>query len=149
MPNLDCDAFVLAGRLPDPRADGGEREVRLTPGGVRILRAVRGIKMRLWIPIEAYEFVLAQAGEGWRVRLGHKDPDLSIVLDPDAPALTEVWGAWARRFSSRAPSWAPQPRRRSMTLLKRRPRIFLRRKPGRRILPPKMLAPSREIISWE
>ena len=58
MPKLDRNPESVAYCERDRRADGGTRTVRLNPRGVRIERALAGVKMRLAIPIEAYRGVV-------------------------------------------------------------------------------------------
>lgn len=151
----NCDE-VLAYSASDPRADGGTRTVWLTPGGVRIERAVSGIKMRLAIPFEAYRAILSTRQDGdrcfCRITLSHRDPDLSVNLDQGANTILDSWQSWAL-FLSR-PALAKvlrdvlaQPRRRSTTLGKRRPHILLRRRPGRLRTPLKVFRGARELFS--
>ncbi len=146
---LDYD--VTAYRLPDPRADGGVRMVRLTPQGVRIDRIVCGIKMRVYVAIETYRaaFLMRRDRRFCRLTLAHDDPDLSVRLE-EADA-DDLWPDWVRRLPASAGTARamPAPRRRSMTLVKRRPRILLRRRPGRPGMPAKVLRGARELISWE
>lgn len=152
----NCDE-ILAYAASDPRADGGVRSVWLTPRGVRIERAVAGVKMHLSIPIEAYRAVLSTCQDGdrpfCRIILAHKDPDLSVTLDQRADVFPEIWQSWARFFSGPAPEvmrdTLAQPRRRSMVLAKRRPRFLLRRRSGRLRTPLKVFPPARELFSWE
>jgi hypothetical protein len=153
----NCDE-VLACSASDLRADGGVRAVWLTPRGVRIERAVSGIKMSLTIPIEAYRAILSTCQDGdrrfCRITLAHRDPDLSVTLDQRADAIPEIWESWARFFSKPAHAKAmrdavAQPRRRSKTVANRRPRILLRRRPGRLRAPLKVFPAARELFSWE
>lgn len=147
MPKLNCDE-TSASCAPDPRTDGGFRTVWLTPRGVRIERAVTRVKMRLAIPIEAYQGILLTCQDKtrrfYRITLIHSDPDLSVTLDQ----------SWARLFSNPALSGVfgsalGHARRRSMTIVKRRPHILWRRRPGRLRAPLKVFRAARELISWE
>jgi hypothetical protein len=155
MQEPNCDD-ILAGSASDPRADGGVRAVWLTPRGVRIERAVSGIKMRLSIPIEAYQAILSTCQGGdrpfCRITLAHKDPDLSVTLEQRADIIPEVWRSWVPFFSRATPEVVSgalaQPRRRSI-VAKRRPRFLLRRRPGSPRPPLKVFSGAREIISWE
>jgi hypothetical protein len=146
---LDCD--VTAYRLPDLRADGGVRMVRLTPHGVRIDRTVCGIKMRVCVAIEAYRavFLTHRDRRFCRLTLAHHDPDLSVRLE--GANAEDLWPDWIRLLPALAGivRAVPAPRRRSMTLAKRRPRILLRRRPGRPCTPAKILRAARELISCE
>ncbi|MFZ0557910.1 MAG: hypothetical protein WAN31_08935 [Methylovirgula sp.] len=145
----DCD--VTAYRLPDRRADDGVRTVRLTPRGVRIDRTVCGIKMRVCVPIEAYQAILLTRPDqrSCRLTLAHADPDLSVRLE-EANA-EDAWQDWSGLVAALVgiARTTPAPRRRSMTLVKRRPRILLRRRPGRACKPLKILHAARELFSWE
>jgi hypothetical protein len=143
----DCD--VTAYRLPDLRADDGVRTVRLTAHGVRIDRTVCGIKMRVCVPIEAYQGILLTRHNqrSCRLTLAHDDPDLSVRLEAaDAEDLWQDWVCLLPALAGIARA-APTPRQRNMTLAKRRPRILLRRRPGR--APATILCPVRELFSWE
>ncbi len=156
MRERNCDEF-LTYSASDPRADGGVRAVWLTPRGVRIERAVSGVKMRLSIPIEAYRAILSTCQDGnrpfCRIVLAHRDPDLSVTLDQRADAFPEIWRSWARFFSEPAPEVMRdslvQPRRRSTALPKRRPRFLSRRRSGRLRTPLKVFSAARELFSWE
>ncbi|MGH6817251.1 MAG: hypothetical protein ACREC1_00585 [Methylovirgula sp.] len=143
----DCD--VTAYPLPDLRADDGVRTVWLTARGVRIDRTVCGIKMRVCVPIEAYQAILLTRHNrrSCRLTLAHDDPDLSVRLE--GANAEDVWQDWVRLRPAlvgiaRA---TPAPRRRNMTLAKRRPRILLRRRPG--WAPAKILRAARELFSRE
>jgi len=164
MPNLHCDIETLAHCVPDLRADGGIRTVWLTLRGVRIERSVSGVKMRLSIPIEAYQGVLLTCQDNierplCRIILAHSDPDLSVNLHQgaDTAAILQIWQGWARFLSRPAlcagasvlRNAAARPRRRGMSLAKRRPRILLRRRPARLAAPSKVLRGARELFSWE
>jgi hypothetical protein len=144
-PNRD---ETLACCAPDPRADGGVRTVWLTPRDLRIERAVGGIKMRLSIPLGAYQGILlswrGKIRRFCRITLIHSDPDLSVTLDQSPaglfskPALSGVFG-----------NALAHPRRRNATLLKRRPRIFARRRPGCLRTPLKIFRAARVLFSRE
>ncbi len=109
MPKLDrnpeaCDYFE-----PDQRADGGTRTIRMSPRGIRIDRALGGVKMRLAVPIEAYRGVILTREDKlqrrfYRLTLDHADADLSITLSraTDIAALIEPWSDWARFFAKPA-----------------------------------------------
>lgn len=169
MSNLYRDMENLPLSAPDARADGGIRTIRLAPRNVRIERAVSGVKMRLSIPVEAYQGVVLTCEDvsgrrRFRVTLAHGDPDLSVTLHQatDAPAILMIWQSWARFFSKPAlydeggnlnePALhaAPaRPRRRNATLTKRRPRILMRRRPARVDHNLKIFAAARELFSRE
>jgi hypothetical protein len=164
MPKLHADIDALAHCAADSRADGGVRTVWLTPRGVRIERAVSGVKMRLVVPIEAYQGVLLTCQDTverplCRIILAHSDPDLSVSLHQgaDTPAILEIWQGWARFLSRPAlcagtsvlHNAAACPRRRGVSLAKRRPRNLLRRRPARLAAPAKVLRVDRELFSWE
>jgi hypothetical protein len=109
MPKLDRNPETIAYREPDPRADGGTRTVRLSPRGVRIDRALSGMKMRLAVPIDAYRGVVLSREDRlqqrfYRVTLLHADEDLSITLSraTDVSALIDQWSSWARFFAKPA-----------------------------------------------
>jgi hypothetical protein len=109
MPKLDRDPEALAYHEPDRRADGGTRTVRLSRRGVRIERALSGVKMRLAVPIEAYRGVVLAREDRlergfYRLTLDHADADLSVTLSRaiDISALVDLWSDWARFFAKPA-----------------------------------------------
>lgn len=97
----------VSGRLVlqdrDARADEGRRTVVVTPEGVAIARSLRGIPMRVAVPVGAYEGVCvgvraAPAGRfAYELRLRHRDPDLSVMLAEafDEEAIWSDGRAWA------------------------------------------------------
>jgi hypothetical protein len=106
MPKLDRNPEACVYHEPDTRADGGMRTIRLSPRGVRIDRALGGVKMRLAVPIEAYRGVALVREDKlqrrfYRLTLDHADADLSITLSraTDLAALIEPWSNWARFFA--------------------------------------------------
>jgi hypothetical protein len=143
---LDSDPTAYC--LPDLRADGGVRTVRLTPNGIRIERTVCGIKMRVCVAIEAYrEIFVMRDRQFCRLTFAHDDPDLSVRLDE--AGAEDLWQGWIRSLPTGIARACPARRRRSMTVAKRRPRILLRRRPGRTRMPVEVLRPARELFSWE
>ncbi|MDR3408414.1 MAG: DUF6101 family protein, partial [Methylovirgula sp.] len=106
MPRLDRNPESLAYCERDRRADGGTRTVRLNPQGVRIERALAGVKMRLAIPIEAYRGVVLSREDKlerqfYRLSLDHSDAELSVTLARanDIAVLVDQWSNWARFFA--------------------------------------------------
>ncbi len=84
MPKLDRNPEACAYHEPDQRADGGTRTIRLSARGIRIDRALGGVKMRLAVPIEAYRGVVLTREDKlqrrfYRLTLDHSDADLSIT----------------------------------------------------------------------
>src|SRR5579862_1438914 len=103
MPKLDRNPEILAYHEPDRRADGGVRTIRLSPRGVRIDRALSGMKMQLAVPIDSYRGVVLAREDRlqqcfYRLTLDHADADLSITLSraKDVAALVDQWSNWAR-----------------------------------------------------
>ena len=106
MPKLDRNPEALAYHESDRRADGGVRIVRLSPRGVRIERALGGVKMRLVVPIEAYRGVMLAREDRlerrfYRLTLDHADAELSVTLSRaiDISVLIDQWSNWARFFA--------------------------------------------------
>ncbi|RYC31449.1 hypothetical protein D3273_13790 [Lichenibacterium minor] len=83
----------------DGRADNRRRSVQLSRERVTIDRSYRGIAMRLSVPVSAYQGVCVgvRAGEDggfvYELRLAHRDPDLSVLLD-EARDESRIWAEW-------------------------------------------------------
>jgi len=175
---LRLDPFTLPVQFSaqDSGADGETRQVELGRDRVIVRRAVRGIPMKVGVPVTAFRGVtltLALAGPGpgvaSKVMLDHADSALSVPLfiadsGDDAIAL---WKSWGRVLglpllvvegdgTVRAPYprigsvevGTPAARRRRRAAIKwRRPSILLRRKPGMRLAEPLIHRGEREIIA--
>lgn len=150
--SLSRSSQSVAASAPDARADGGVRQIRLSPRGVRIERQVAGIKMLLAVPIHGYEGVVLTCDEHaeqrlYKIALVHQDPELTIELHEalESPAVLTIWRSWADFFAKPALyretasaaqrelysiAW-PRPRRRGQPLNERRPRFLKRRRCGR------------------
>ena len=90
----------------DPRADGGERDVTLTARHVTIGRRLRGVRMKICVPTQAYRGLVLelQASESGRlcyiIALRHADSDLDVTLHEtfdEAEALA-MWRGWAKHL---------------------------------------------------
>ncbi len=96
---LDGSVPEAAWALPDARADGGRRDVLLSRERVRIDRTLRGVAMRVAVPVTGYSGVclsLKQAGSQepiFAVDLMHRDADLSVTL-AETHDEGEAWSAW-------------------------------------------------------
>lgn len=167
----DSTAFVRI--ATDMRADGYERQVALGRDKIEIARRMRGIDMRLSVPVSAYQGVVLGLLEGrqgtiYRVSLLHADPDLTVVLDESYAEsdISAQWRSWASYFSSPAliehePGvyaeaglaiagvYGPSPRRRNATLTRRRPRFLARRRKGIIERTEISYAGEREIVCYE
>jgi hypothetical protein len=157
---LDPHALPTRFRAADANADGHVRLVEVHQEGVVVRRSVRGIPIAVALPVAAFLGVAVrlypqdQTGAARvAVILEHRDPALSIPLfsATDSNDVLAEWQLWARTFampmliadrdgtlSEAFPHLgavrveAPSPRRRvRATLGRRRPRILMRRKPGR------------------
>ena len=144
--------------VPDPRADGRRRIVRLDGDKVAIDRIVGGVFMRVTVPTSANRGVALRVvdrredGFAYEIRLVHLDPDLSVALaeTSDDSDIQAEWRLWARALGLPALVERAQggdepdqqllgqvairpstPRRRGKTILARRPRFLARRKLGR------------------
>jgi hypothetical protein len=169
------DPFALPVRFPanDAGADGQMRQVELDRDRVVLRRAVRGMRMKIRLPVEAFVGITLvssdASGNTASVILDHCDPSLSIPL-LDATSLDDAaatWRAWGRvlglslwrrdpdgdvsmvQAGRRALFSAPDAgrRRRRSTIRKRRPSILMRRKPGRHIALSAVHRGEREIIA--
>jgi Family of unknown function (DUF6101) len=157
---LDPNALPTRFRAADANADGHVRLVEVHHEGVVVRRSVRGMPIAVALPVSAFLGVAVrlypqdQTGAARvAVILEHRDPALSIPLfsATDSNDVLAEWQLWARTFampmlivdrdgklSEAYPHLgavrveAPSPRRRvRATLARRRPRILMRRKPGR------------------
>jgi hypothetical protein len=157
---LDPHALPTRFRAADANADGQVRLVEVHHEGVVVRRSVRGMPIAVSLPVSAFLGVAIrlypQDHTGTArvaVSLEHRDPALSIPLfsAPDSNDVLAEWQLWARTFAmpmliadrdgklteafphlGAVRVEAPSPRRRvRATLARRRPRILMRRKPGR------------------
>jgi Family of unknown function (DUF6101) len=157
---LRLDPFSLPARFSasDPVADERIRHVELYRERVVVRRSLAGMRMALNMPVKefagiAIRVLTGDGGATVAVVLEHKDPALALPLfatSETAEAFAE-WRAWAnvlglpllvaeddgglreayaRMGGVRVERVRPRRRRRS-SLRKRRPSIFLRRKPGK------------------
>jgi hypothetical protein len=157
---LDPHALPARFRAADANADGQVRLVEVHHEGVVVRRSVRGMPIAVALPVSAFLGVAIRlyppdhsGAARVAVILEHRDPALSIPLysATDSDDVLAEWQLWARTFampmliadrdgklSQAFPHIgavrvaAPSPRRRARaTLARRRPRILMRRKPGR------------------
>lgn len=157
---LRLDPFALPVRFParDAGADGQMRQVELDRDRVVLRRAVRGIRMKIRLAVDAFiGITLApdQDGAVASIILDHADQALSVPLLDQAPLdeATMMWRAWGRvlglplrqrdadgsvrqvcagRRAVQVDKDVARRRRRA-AIRKRRPAILMRRKPGRHI----------------
>ncbi|HVX91712.1 MAG TPA: DUF6101 family protein [Xanthobacteraceae bacterium] len=144
----------------DATADERVRLVDLSRERVILRRAVRGVPMAVSLPVSMYLGVAIRvvpptaASEGAvAVVLEHRDPALSVPLfvAADGTDVIAEWQLWARvldlpllvadadgrlrepfaRLGAVRVASACERRRRRRGMAKRRPRILMRRKPGR------------------
>lgn len=155
---LDPLALPVRFTAPDAVADGRVRLVEISRERVLLSRSVQGMAIRLHVPMRAFQGLAARAvaAEGADeivLTLEHADPALSVRLfatRDDADLIVE-WQLWARALgvpllavdqagavrasfshSQVCALGAPAPRRRKRNIIsKRRPKLPLRRKPGR------------------
>ena len=173
---LDPLALPVRFTANDAGADERQRQVELDRERVVLRRAVAGIRMAIRLPISAFRGVvlrLLPAGTGpsdlISVSLEHRDPGLSVPLcvAPDSEDVVAEWRLWARVLGRplliaeldgtlREPfaqmgtlrlGAVAQRRRRRNAIKKRRPSIFLRRRPGQRSAEPVIHGGEREIIA--
>ena len=161
---LRLDPFALPVRYPAQRlgADGQVCQVELHREHVVLRRAVRGMRMKLGLPVSAFRGIALRLvpAEGDQpaavtLTLDHNDDALCVPLyaASDSDNIAAVWKAgaafcgcrcwWPKATALCATRFAqlgavthadPGPRRRRRSAIKRRrPSILLRRKPGRSI----------------
>lgn len=156
---LDPLALPVRFRAADPYADGRTRLVEIDRQGVVLRRSVAGVRMAVALPAAAFLGValrLIASAEGAAgavaVMLEHRDPALSVPLfaAPDATDVLAEWRLWGRILGlplliagedgglreayaqlGAVRIASPCARRRRHGLRRRRPRILMRRKPGR------------------
>jgi len=160
----------------DSGADGQVRDIELDPERVVLKRAVRGIRMKVGVPVVEFRGVTMRTlpPEGAEpaavaVMLEHQDKGLTVPLfvateGDDAMAQWKCWGrvlgvpllvadddgALREPFKriGRLAVGKPAPRRRRRASIKRRrPSILLRRKPGRPAAEPTVYRGEREFIA--
>jgi hypothetical protein len=176
--SLRLDPNALPARWSVPTEPGTatahDASVYLDRAGVILKRRLSGLPLTLSLPLEAYRGVAirvtpeASGALVASVELLHADPALTLPLavTRDMEAAAEDWQRWSDELSmpmlliepdgtanpversAGVPIRAPQPRRRTGLLTKRRPRFLVRRKPGHKGYMP-VLKGWREIISYE
>ncbi|MET0869129.1 MAG: DUF6101 family protein [Pseudorhodoplanes sp.] len=169
------DPFALPVRFPanDAGADGQMRQVELDRDRVVLRREVRGMRMKIRLPVEAFIGITLVSSDASgltaSIHLDHGDPALSVPLleETELEDAASIWRAWGRVL--RLPLWRRDPdgetalvqagrrslaagpdtgrRRRRATIKKRRPSILMRRKPGRHIALCSLHRDEREIIA--
>jgi hypothetical protein len=154
---LDPLALPVRFAAKDAAADGNQRFVEIDRERVLLQRRVRGMAIRVNLPLRAYlgvsvRSVTADGTEAVAVRLEHRDPALAVDLyaDVDDAEVAAEWQLWARVLGlpllvadlsgnlhspvahiGGVEASAPESRRRRRnTVKKRRPSIFLRRRAG-------------------
>ncbi len=149
----------------DARDDGALGKISINRETILIARSLRGIRMRVRVPTEAYRGIAlcrqqTKQHASYSLRLVHRDPDLSVTLQEaqDAHAILSLWEEWADFLTlpkiEAAQHALPEchapdvcARRRGATLAKRRSRARLRRKIG--IAASRVYRDERLIISYE
>jgi hypothetical protein len=97
---LDPHALPVRYHATDARADGHTRTVELSRERVLVERTVRGISMRLRMPISGFLGVSVRRvaeTEAVAVTLEHRDPALSVPLmrAADQDNVVAEWRRWA------------------------------------------------------
>jgi hypothetical protein len=103
----EIEAPRAAAAYRDSRADGGQRDVTLTCQQVTIGRRLRGMRMKIRVPVNAYTGVtlgLEATPSGrtcYKVSLRHIDADLSVLLLEtfDETEARQMWQGWAQHLS--------------------------------------------------
>jgi hypothetical protein len=152
---LDLPSIPLFFNARDERADGGLRQVEITPEHVIIRRSVQSIGMMLKVRVAEYFAITLRAAPAednmpgaWVLWLAHRDRSLSVPLyvSADAEEINRAGQDWSAYFNRPdlietggvgtmpGPSEFmadPAPRRRRRNAIRnRRPRFLVRRKPG-------------------
>ena len=162
-----------AAAYEDPRADGGERDVTLTPGEVTIGRRLRGVRMKIRVPTQAYRGMaldlqtLSSGRLCYTIILRHADGDLDVPLHEtfeESEALA-MWRAWAKhlgvpllvarpdgrlqRFATQTDGQNHDRRARGVATKRSRGRFQRRRRVGGEIADAPLHKGEREIICYE
>lgn len=103
----EIEAPRAAAAYRDPRADGGQRDVTLTTQQVTIGRRLRGMRMKIRVPVNAYAGVtlsLEPTVSGrlcYKVALRHNDHELNVLLTEtfDEQEGMRMWREWAAHLS--------------------------------------------------
>jgi hypothetical protein len=175
---LRLDPFALPVRFlaPDHGADGHIRHIELDRERVVMRRSVRGIAMKVGVPIAAFRGVSlrvlapeADTGAGIAVTLDHRDSALSVPLfvTNDGEEGVALWRSWGQvlelplllaegdeavreafpRLGTVIVGTPTARRRRRAAIKWRRPAILMRRKPGSPLAEPVVHRGEREIIA--
>ena len=171
---LDPLALPVRFTANDARADERMRDVLLDHERVVVRRELAGIRMAINVPVSTFLGVALRMAEGAtsetvELSLEHRDPSLSVPLyaSSNCDEVMEEWRLWARVLKlpllvanadgslrdafergGHAEIVTPALRRRRRTAIQsRRPRMALRRKPGRISANPNVHREEREIIA--
>lgn len=156
---LDPLALPVRFTAIDAAADGRERQIEIDRSRVLMRRRVRGMAMRLALPLRVFlgvsvrlEPTDSSEPETVLIRLEHRDPALSVQLfaGPDDADVIAEWQLWARvlglpllvadragrltepraRLGSVGVGETGPRRRRRNAIRRRRPTLPLRRRVG-------------------
>jgi len=156
VPRLDPSALPVRFAAPDAAADGLVRLVEIHPQHVLVSRSVRGMAVRVRVPVEAFTGIEPRASrngiEAAVLTLQHADPALSIDVfaaadDAEAAVIARLWAnvlglpvldvapaaqdAEDEGLIDGLSAGVPAQRRRRRNAIARRRRIYaLRRKAG-------------------
>jgi len=175
---LQLDPFALPVRFAarDSGADGKIRQIELDRERVTLRREVRGMRMKVGVPISAFRGVSMrvlppqdEAAAAVIVTLEHRDINLSVplLIACEGGNAVASWKAWGRVLglpllvadsdgSLREPNprigrvalGRPGSRRRRRAAIRwRRPSILMRRKPGRVAAQVRIYRDEHEIIA--
>jgi hypothetical protein len=175
---LRLDPFALPARYAarDGSADGEIRQVELDRDRVVLRRAVRGIQMKVGVPVAEFRGISMRMlpAEGDQpavaaVTLEHRDSGLSVPLfiATDGGDVVAEWKSWSRvlglpllvvetdgslrepfqRLGGIGVGVSSPRRRRRGAVAWRRPRFLMRRKTGRTLAEPSVFRGEREIIA--
>jgi hypothetical protein len=171
---LDPFALPVRFRANDAGADGQVRHVELDREHVILRRAVRGMAMKIRMPVSSFRGVSLQLHDvpdrpALAVVLNHDDGALCVplLIASDDREAVAVWKAWGRvlklpllmseqsggvreietRLGAVRVGKVVQRRRRRLAIKRRRPSILMRRRKGRSIENAAVHRGEREIIA--
>ncbi|VVB48703.1 hypothetical protein RHAL1_03454 [Beijerinckiaceae bacterium RH AL1] len=154
------ETFSVTRHAVDPRADGAARTVHVSAERVTIERVLKGVRMKLGVPVSAYRGLVLEVRQPTghaTLTLHHEDRELDVMLaSGEAIQLARKARAWSHVLGqpvsiAEACVTMGVPAARRLTPLKpgRRSRFARRRKPGNQGLLANAFAGEREIIAPE
>ena len=152
------ETFSVTRHAVDPRADGAARTVHVSAERVTIERTLKGVRMKLGVPVSAYSGLVLEVRQPTghaTLTLHHEDRELDVTLaSGEAILLARKARAWSHVLGqpvrvADACIVMNHPTARRLTPMKsgRRSRFARRRKPGDPARATRSFASEHEIIA--